>query len=68
MYLISFAHVFPYLAEKNTKSFSITDHDKIPAGVYCLYEMYCPDYDCNCYKVDILILRIVRMRNLHASL
>ena len=56
MSLIAFPDLFPAVAEKESKIFSIANHETIPTGTYTLLELYCPYFACECAKADIFII------------
>jgi len=60
MILIPFYEIFPEIAEKETRRFHFLqdneDPEAPPAGAYNFVELYCPDLDCDCRKVNIVFI------------
>lgn len=60
MILIPFSEIFPEIAEKETRCFHLLQNDDDseapPKGSYSLVELYCPDRDCDCRKVNIVFI------------
>ncbi|NGX30967.1 MAG: hypothetical protein K940chlam8_00323 [Chlamydiae bacterium] len=59
MILIPFYEIFPEIAEEETRCLHIlqeSDSEALPLGSYKLVELYCPDLDCDCRKVNIVAI------------
>ena len=60
MILMPFYEIFPEIAEKETRSLHILqdsdDSEAPPVGSYSFLELYCPDLDCDCRKVNIVVV------------
>lgn len=60
MILIPFYNIFPEIAEEETRCFHLLqnngDPEVPPMGSYSLIELYCPDQDCDCRKVNIVFI------------
>lgn len=51
MPFVPFHDTFPDLAERETRTLTILDDAKLPAGDYALIEMYCDEPGCDCRRV-----------------
>ncbi len=60
MTLIPFYEMFPEIAEKETHYFHLLQKDEDPEappeGSYSFVELYCPDLECDCRKVNIVVI------------
>lgn len=59
MIFIPFYEIFPEIARMKSRVLSVTDQsvsDSPPAGTYRLIELYCPDLDCDCRSVRIIVV------------
>ncbi len=60
MILIPFYDIFPKIAKEETHCFHLLQNDENPEappiGSYSLVELYCPDQNCDCRKVNIVIV------------
>ncbi|MBP6952720.1 MAG: hypothetical protein KBD90_04065 [Alphaproteobacteria bacterium] len=60
MYLKSFENVFPHQADSDRCQLILADNENPTAlnGIFDLIDYYCPNPNCNCYKVSIAIIDI----------
>ncbi|MDH3598500.1 MAG: hypothetical protein OEU26_02540 [Candidatus Tectomicrobia bacterium] len=56
MPFVPFHDTFPDLAERETRTLTILDDTKLPAGDYALIEMYCDEPGCDCRRVFFWVL------------
>jgi hypothetical protein len=56
MPFVPFHDTFPDLAERETRTLTILDDAKLPAGDYALIELYCDEPDCDCRRVFFWVL------------
>ena len=56
MPFVLFHERFPDLAERETRTLTITNDAKLPAGSYALLEMYCDEPGCDCRRVFFSVL------------
>lgn len=56
MPFVMFHSYFPELAERETRSFTVFDDSKLPAGSYGLIESYCDEPGCDCRRVILSVL------------
>ena len=47
---------FPELAEEETRSFTVFDDARMPAGTYGLIESYCDERGCDCRRVFFTVI------------
>ena len=47
---------FPQIAAAETRSITVLDSDRLPAGCYGLVEFYCDEVDCDCRRVIIQVV------------
>ncbi len=60
MILIPFYDIFPEIAKEESRCFHLLQNDEDleapPKGSYRLVELYCPDQNCDCRRVNIVII------------
>jgi hypothetical protein len=56
MEMLAFSERFGDLAFEETRVLTIPPGNVVPAGVYGLLEFYCPDDDCDCRRVIIMVV------------
>lgn len=57
MYLIPFLVVEPELGARETRVLNVLSKtDELPTGSYGLLECYCPDLDCDCRRVLLMVV------------
>ena len=54
--LIPFHELFPELIDKETRFITILNDPVIPDDQYILVEVYCPDPNCNCRRVQLKVI------------
>jgi len=59
---VPFHDSFPEIAEQETRSFTVFDDPKLPAGNYGLVEMYCDEPGCDCRRVFLSVVSSSPMR------
>jgi hypothetical protein len=52
-----FYELFPDIAQKETRGITILKdvNNALPAGEYCFHEMFCNDYNCDCFRVHFSV-------------
>ena len=53
---VMFHDYFPELAEEETRSFTVFDDARLPAGSYGLIESYCDERGCDCRRVFFSVI------------
>ena len=56
MLLASFFKQFPQLTATELRHLHCQQHPKLPDGTYFFNEFYCPDLQCDCRKVSIIVM------------
>lgn len=51
-----FHEQFPNVAERETRSLTVTRDTEVPAGTYLLMELYCTEPDCDCRRVFLNVI------------
>lgn len=54
--MVPFYTKFPEIAAVETRSLIVAKNDKIPPGIYGLYESYCDELNCDCRRVFINVV------------
>ena len=50
-----FGTQFPDIAAAETRTITVVDSDRLPAGCYGLLEFFCDEIDCDCRRVILML-------------